>query len=66
MMRNFDPKGTAGLERRDVSGASRVPWPPARIIPRMRLAMIDLRLLRGEHLKRACPGRIDELGPRFN
>ena len=32
MMRNFPPNGTAGFARQSVSGPSRAPRPPARII----------------------------------
>src|SRR3954447_26071091 len=36
MSRYSPPKGTAGLARSSVSGASRVPAPPASTIPRIR------------------------------
>ena len=48
---------TAGFERLSVSGASRVPCPPARTIPRMRMAMRSVSLPAAQHrgAERVCP-----------
>src|ERR1039458_306544 len=40
IIRYLPPKGTAGLARSLVSGASRVPLPPARTMPNTRIRII--------------------------